>query len=121
MATLNPFTTTETITDVVEVITEKELIIEFAPEIIATPIIEEVETPVFTEQKKYYIIAGAFAEQKNANKMLNKLNRWNYNAEIVEGGNLLRVSYDSFANREDAILVLNKIKQENSDAWLLTK
>ncbi len=109
MATLNPFTTTETITEVVEIITEKDLIIK------------EVETPVFTEQKTYYIIAGAFAEQKNANKMLNKLNRWNYNAEIVEGGNLLRVSYDSFANREDAVLALNKIKQENSDAWLLTK
>jgi len=121
MATLNPFTTTETITEVVEVITEKDLVIEVATEIIETPIIEEVETPVFTEQKTYYIIAGAFAEQKNANKMLNKLNRWNYNAEIVEGGNLLRVSYDSFANREDAVLALNKIKQENSDAWLLTK
>ena len=121
MATLNPFTTTETITEVVEVIAEKDLIIEVAPEIIETPIIEEVETPVFTEQKTYYIIAGAFSEQKNANKMLNKLNRWNYNAEIVEGGNLLRVSYDSFTNREDAVLALNKIKHENSDAWLLTK
>ena len=121
MATLNPFSTTESITEVVEVITEEDLIIEVAPEIIETPIIEEVEIPVFTEQKTYYIIAGAFAEQKNANKMLNKLNRWNYNAEILEGGNLLRVSYDSFANREDAVLALNKIKQENSDAWLLTK
>ena len=114
MAAFNPFSTTE-------IITEKDLIIEVAPEIIETPIIEEVETPVFTKQKTYYIIAGAFAEQKNANKMLNKLNRWNYNAEIVEGGNLLRVSYDSFSNREDAVLALNKIKQENSDAWLLTK
>jgi cell division protein FtsN len=53
--------------------------------------------------------------------MLNKLNRWNYNAEIVEGGNLLRVSYESYNNREDAVLALNKIKQENSSAWLLTK
>ena len=41
--------------------------------------------------------------------------------EILEGGNLLRVSYGSFANREDAVLALNQIKQENSDAWLLTK
>ena len=121
MATFNPFATTEITTEVVEVITAKDLIIEVAPEIIETPIIEEVETPVFTEQKTYYIIAGAFSEQKNANKMLNKLNRWNYNAEIVEGGKLLRVSYDSFTNREDAVLALNKIKQENSDAWLLTK
>ena len=121
MATLNPFATTETIIEVFEVINEKDLIFEVANEIIETAIVKEVETPVFTEQKTYYIIAGAFAEQKNANKMLNKLNRWNYNAEIVEGENLLRVSYDSFVNRADAVLALNKIKQENSDAWLLTE
>jgi cell division protein FtsN len=121
MATLNPFTTTSSIAEVAEVITKNDLIIEIAPEIIETPIIEEVENPVFTKQKTYYIIAGAFSEQKNANRMLNKLKRWNYNTEIVEGENLLRVSYDSFTNREDAVLALNKIKQENSDAWLLTK
>ena len=66
-------------------------------------------------------LADETFKKKNANKMLNKLNRWNYNAEILEGGNLLRVSYDSFANREDAVLALNKIKQENPEAWLLTK
>ena len=53
--------------------------------------------------------------------MLAKLSRWNYNAEIVTGGSLLRVSYESYNNREDAVLALNKIKQENSYAWLLTK
>ena len=53
--------------------------------------------------------------------MLAKLNRWNYNSEIVSGKSLLRVSYDSFYNREDAIVALNKIKQENPEAWLLTK
>ena len=53
--------------------------------------------------------------------MLAKLKRWDYNSEIVKGNKLLRVSYDSFDKREDAVLVLNKIKQENPDAWLLTK
>ena len=93
-------------------------------EVEATPItevIEEESMPIIISQKRYYIIAGAFAEQRNANKMLNKLNRWNYNAEIVEGGNLLRVSYDSFYNRDEAVLALTKIKQENPEAWLLTK
>ena len=33
----------------------------------------------------------------------------------------MRVSYDSFNNREDAILALIKIKQSNPDAWLLKK
>ena len=53
--------------------------------------------------------------------MMTKLNKWNYNSEIVDCGGLLRVSYDSFENREEAIIALNKIRQENKSAWLLTK
>ena len=118
MATFNPFVTTEIIEDVVEISDDK---IEVAKEILEFPSIDEVATTIITKEHTYYIIAGAFSEKKNANKMLDKLNRWRYNAEIVEGGNLLRVSYDSFTNREEAVLALNKIKLENSDAWLLTK
>jgi cell division septation protein DedD len=121
MATLNPFTNTVIVEEVIEITAEKIVEIEVAAEILEIPSIDEVATPIITKEHTYYIIAGVFSEQKNANKMLNKLNRWNYNAEIVEEGNLLRVSYDSFINREDAVLALNKIKQENSEAWLLTK
>ena len=53
--------------------------------------------------------------------MLNKLNTYNYNPEIIEEEYLFRVSYDYFYNKEDAILALNKIKLENPEAWLLTK
>jgi cell division septation protein DedD len=113
MATLNPFATSE--------LAEKIVEIKVAPEVLKIPLINEVATPIITKEHTYYIIAGAFSEQKNANKMLKKLNRWNYNAEIVKEENLLRVSYASFTYREDAILALNKIKQVNSDAWLLTK
>lgn len=70
---------------------------------------------------KYYIIAGAFSKQQNAEKMLHKLNRWNYNAEIINEKKFMRVSYDSFHNRKEAVLALNKIRKENPNAWLLTK
>ena len=73
------------------------------------------------KENHYYIIAGAFAEQKNVQKMVAKLKKGNYNAEIVEGGSLMRVSYNSFTNKEDAILALKGIKNENPSAWLLTK
>ena len=53
--------------------------------------------------------------------MLAKLKNWNYNTEIVPGGNLLRVSYNSYANKSDALIALHKIKKENSAAWLLTQ
>ena len=121
MATLNPFATTKIVEKVIEPTPIKDIEIVESPEIIEAPIVEKVATPIITQQHTFYIIAGAFAKQKNANNLLAKLNRWNYNAEIVEGGNLMRVSYDSFTNKEDAILALKEIKQENPSAWLLTK
>ena len=117
MANLNPFTTSKT-----------EIVKEAPTKEIEVPIVEIIETkkakiviPIITEQHTYYIIAGAFAEQKNANKLLQKLKRWNYDASVVEGGNLMRVSYNSFQNREDALLALAEIRKDNNSAWLLTK
>ena len=117
MANLNPFTNSKT-----------EIVKEAPTKEIEVPIVEIIETekveiviPIITEQHTYYIIAGAFAEQKNANKMLQKLKRWNYDASIVKGGNLMRVSYNSFSKKEEAIIALVKIRKDNKSAWLLTK
>ena len=121
MAAFNPFTQIKIAEEIIENNAEQTLAIEAVEEILIIEEAEKEEAPVIIPQKTYYIIAGAFAEQKNANRMLNKLNNSNYNAEILEGGYLLRVSYDSFYNREDAVLALNKIKQRNPDAWLFTK
>jgi cell division septation protein DedD len=118
MASLNPFETTVIVEEVIETTPIKG--VESA-EIIEIPIAEEVAAPIITQQHTFYIIAGAFAEQKNADKMMKKLKKWNYASEIVEGGNFIRVSYNAFTNKEAAILVLKKIKQENPSAWLLTK
>lgn len=114
----------------IKLITRNTVIKQDKPEVIEetineitenTTIIEETSKNVFIPKNTYYIIGGAFSDQKNATKMLNKLTRKNYNAEIITEGSLMRVSYSSFYNREDAILSLNQIKQENPEAWLLTK
>ena len=117
MANLNPFTNSKT-----------EIVKEAHTKKIEVPIVEIIETekveiviPIITEQHTYYIIAGTFAGQKNANKMLQKLKRWNYDASIVEGGNLMRVSYNSFSKKEEAIMALAEIRKDNKSAWLLTK
>ena len=121
MASLNPFTTiikTETINKL-----EKEIIIP--TEVIKERILPESDiqkiVPQIISETKYFIIGGAFSEKKNANRMLEKLNKWHYNASIVKGGSLLRVSYNTFYNKDEALLALREIKQENPDAWLLTK
>ena len=129
MATLNPFASTEIVEEVIKSNAEKTVDIEVVntlpDEVVKEmPIIEIAEVEVAPEiiaEKKYYIIAGVFAKQKNANKMLHTLTKSNYNAEIVEVGRLLRVSYDSFYNKEDAEFALKEIKQEHPKAWLLTK
>jgi cell division septation protein DedD len=118
MASLNPFENSIIAEPVTKVIPEVEIEVE------ATPIVEIIEeeiAPIIIPQTTYYIIAGAFSEKKNAHKMLAKLKKWDYNTELVPGGNLLRVSYNSFTNKADALIALHEIKQENSAAWLLTQ
>jgi len=118
IASLNPFGNTVIINPDSEVIAELKIEDEVIPII---EIIEEEIAPIIIPQKIYYIIAGAFSDKKNANKMLAKLKNWNYNTELVPGGHLFRVSYNSFTNKADAFIALRKIKKENSAAWLLTQ
>jgi len=119
MASLNPFENSIIAEPKTEVIPEVKIEVEAAQ---IVEIIEEEEVePIIIPKTTYYIIAGAFSEKKNANKMLAKLKKWEYNTELVPGGNLLRVSYNSFTNKADALIALHKIKQENSAAWLLTQ
>lgn len=137
MATLNPFSSTENIIPNLEEVTAEtnDVIfpsisdniedidnIEYVEDVEDTSILDlEDDISTFIPSSTYYIIGGAFSEKKNAYQLLDKISKSNYNAEILDGSSLLRVSYDYFYNREDAILALNKIKLENPRAWLLTK
>ena len=119
MASLNPFENSLITEPMTEVIPEVKIEVKLTP---ILEVIEEEVVPIITLQKTtYYIIAGAFADKKNANKMLEKLKKWNYNTKLVPGGSLLRVSYSSFTNKTEALIALHEIKQENSAAWLLTQ
>jgi len=118
MASLNPFENSIITEPITEVIPELKIKIEATP---IVKIIEEEILQIIIPKKTYYIIAGAFSEKKNANKMIAKLKKWHYNTELVTGKNLLRVSYNSFTNKSDALIALQEITQENSAAWLLTQ
>mgnify|MGYP001326701717 CR=1 FL=1 len=119
MASLNPFENITTTDPIEKIIPELKMEVEVTP---IVNIIEEEIAPIITLNKStYYIIAGSFSERKNANKMIEKLKKWKYNTELVTVGDLLRVSYNSFTNKADALIELKEIKQENSAAWLLTQ
>ena len=127
MATLNPFVITEIVEKVAEPAVKKNTKPVESSKIIEMPLVqemllvEEVAIPIIKQQHTFYIIAGAFSKTKNAQRLQAKLNNLKYNSEILNKGKLLKVSYDSFNNRKDAVLALNKIRQVNPSAWLLTK
>lgn len=116
MADLNPFDT--------EVEENTSIAIAEINKKVNTPILNiEIDNtdmkPPLVEQK-HYIIAGAFSVEKNATKMMNKLNRWNYNSTIINNKSIMRVSYDSFTTKNQAINALVSIRKENPDAWILS-
>lgn len=83
-------------------------------------------TPELVEEKTkpYHIIAGAFRDQDNANKLIKRLKRKGFKANYL-GTNkfgLHQVAYDSFENKVEAVRFLSKIKRkENKTAWILSK
>jgi hypothetical protein len=71
------------------------------------------------ENEKYYIVAGCFREEANANVLVLSLKDLGYNAEkfgII--GNLHAVSYASFSDKEMAVKELQHIRETVPDAWM---
>ena len=92
---------------------------EIQPEIINNEV-SQVFKEVIIPSQKFYIIAGAFSVEKNAKKLKNRLKSWNYNSSIIKNEKMMRVSYDSFDSKEQALILLSKIRKENPQAWILT-
>ena len=93
------------------------IIKEVKKEIEKPSIVIEKEQP---SKKQYYIIAGAFSVEANANKLQSRLNKWNYNSTVIRTENIMRVSYDEFKSKEEALISLAKIRKENPQAWILS-
>jgi len=82
----------------------------------------EKETVKKVNVKRYYIVAGSFRSDKNAEKLVEKLESKGYNPEIfgTTSKGLQMVSYESFENKNDASIALRKImREENSGAWII--
>ncbi|MBN2480887.1 MAG: SPOR domain-containing protein, partial [Bacteroidales bacterium] len=102
---------------------------------VSEPVVEEVpaieeaapmEVPVTADaqtlagQPRFYIVAGCFSEEVNADALVRSLRTKGFNAEkFGRIGNLHAVSYTSFNNRADALRELERIrKEEQPDAWM---
>jgi len=69
---------------------------------------------------KYYIVAGIFREEVNANALVKQLSEKGYDSELFgKIGNLYAVCYSSFDNINDAEKELERIKiSTNKEAWI---
>jgi len=72
-------------------------------------------------QKKYYIIAGSFKNEKYAISYMNKLKEQGYKAEkLAERNGMHAVSYSSFVDKRKAIAEYKFLAQEKDlQAWIL--
>jgi len=82
------------------------------------------ENTAVSGDKKYYIIAGSYKTQVEAQAAVSKLKASGYASEIV-GANAygnLRICYSGFNDKTEALKELEKIKGNvQVDAWLLEK
>lgn len=87
------------------------------------PVEKKVVTkqPTTPPQKKYYIIAGSFKNEKYAVSYLNKLKAEGYNAEkLSERNGMHAVSFNSFVDKRKALAEYKFLTQEkNLQAWIL--
>lgn len=83
-----------------------------------TPEIPSPEIP-----SPYYIIGGSFQTEASADKCLNAIKKLGFDkADVLEKNNkgYIRVYYESFAEKQEALVRLDMIRREyNESAWLL--
>ena len=72
------------------------------------------------EDLKYYIVAGCFRDEINANELVGSLKNLGYKAEkFGKIGDLYAVSFASFTDKELAVKELARIRNEyHPDAWM---
>lgn len=74
------------------------------------------------EGKTFYIIAGSFTQENNAQKLIQDLSVKGYKPLLIQNNNMYRVAIYKFTNRDRALRELERLKsQKISDkVWLLT-
>ena len=104
-----------------EVETSEE--IEVKEEIKATEVPESLNSSIPQILNSYYIVGGSFQTEESAEQCVNSLRKQGFeNASSLEKNNKgnIRVYYESFAEKADALIRLEEIKRDyNESAWLL--
>ncbi|HLO57377.1 MAG TPA: SPOR domain-containing protein [Bacteroidales bacterium] len=81
---------------------------------------KESATPGVEADIRYFIVAGCFRDEINADDMVESLKKLGYKAEkFGKIGDLYAVSFASFNNKDEAVNELARIrKQHHPEAWM---
>ncbi|MBO5809358.1 MAG: SPOR domain-containing protein [Bacteroidales bacterium] len=112
------------VTEEIEVVeVTEEIEVTEVPEILNSSTPEVMNSSVHEFQNSYYIVGGSFQTEASAEKCVNDLRNQGFeNASSLERNNKgnIRVYYESFAEKADALIRLDEIKRDyNESAWLL--
>lgn len=124
MANMNPLSIFETIETISNEETVKKIEESSAIEII--PIEPKQNDDKLEEvviDMKFSVIAGSFSLEKNATRLVNHLQKEKYNNAKIIGTNrkgLIRVCYENFATKEEAVSMLENLKSEGKTGWILS-
>ncbi|NLJ49375.1 MAG: SPOR domain-containing protein [Candidatus Atribacteria bacterium] len=66
----------------------------------------------------FYLQAGAFSSEGNANNMVNALREMGFGATVEKSGNLYKVKIYGFKNKQEASEAVQKIKSKGFDAFI---
>jgi hypothetical protein len=74
------------------------------------------------ESKTFYIVAGSFTQENNAQKLIEDLTKKGYKPILLQNNNVYRVAIYKFTNHDRALRELERLKaQKISDrVWLLS-
>lgn len=78
--------------------------------------------PAFVQQEivqaNFEYVVGCFSVERNANNFVQKLQADGFNAHIVPGGNLIRVSAGSAANQTEIQAIQSKVNSKGIEGWI---
>ena len=69
-------------------------------------------------QANFEYVVGCFSDERNANNFVRKLQADGFNAHILPGGTLIRVSAGSAANQSEIQAIQSKVSSKGMEGWI---
>jgi cell division protein FtsN len=76
------------------------------------------ETKPAIVQANFEYVVGCFSDERNAHNFVQKLQADGFNAHILLGGTLIRVSAGSAANQSEIQAIQSKISSKGMEGWI---